>query len=201
MLLSAEFPMSKQIFIHGFVNSNGKKMSKSLGNVVDPFLLVKKYGTDAVRYYLLREISPTEDGDFTYEKFEQRYNGDLAGGIGNLVSRTIALSVKLNTSKTKITPVVNKEIDKIKKDFKKYLDDFKFNEALKVIWELIGFCDRYINEKKPWEAKKNAKQVVFDVLFALINIADLLNPLLPETSEKIKQLIEQKKQEAIFPRV
>ncbi|MDO8486637.1 MAG: methionine--tRNA ligase [Candidatus Staskawiczbacteria bacterium] len=201
MLMSAGLPPSRQIFIHGFINSNGQKMSKSFGNVIDPFELVKKYGTDAVRYYLLREISPTEDGDFTYEKFEQRYNGDLAGGIGNLVARTIALDIKLNASQTKTTSKINKAINTAKKDYEKYLDDFKFNESLKTIWELIGFCDKYINEEKPWEAGENANQVISDVLSALTNIADLLNPLLPETSEKIKQLINHKKQEAIFPRV
>src|SRR6185436_17509237 len=96
MLMSAGLPNSTHIFIHGFITSNGQKMSKSLGNVVDPFELVQKYGVDAARYYLLREITPTEDGDFTYEKFEQRYNADLAGGIGNLLARTLTLAKKLN---------------------------------------------------------------------------------------------------------
>ena len=94
MLLSAGLELPKTIFVHGFINVGGQKMSKSLGNVVDPFELVKKYGVDAVRYYFLREILPTEDGDFTYEKFEQRYNSDLAGGIGNLVARTLGISSK-----------------------------------------------------------------------------------------------------------
>ncbi|MEK7061635.1 MAG: methionine--tRNA ligase [Patescibacteria group bacterium] len=201
MLMSADLPPSRQIFIHGFINSNGQKMSKTLGNVIDPFLLVKKYSTDAVRYYLLREISPVEDGDFTYEKFEQRYNGDLAGGIGNLVARTTAMAIKLNTSQAKPSFKINKAVNTAKKNCKKYLESFKFNEALKSIWELIGFCDKYINEEKPWEAKKNANQIISDILFALQSIADLLCPFLPETSEKIKQLIEQKKQEALFPRI
>ena len=99
MLLSAGLPNSKQIFIHGFITANGQKMSKSLGNVVDPFELVEKYGVDAVRYYLLREILPTEDGDFTYEKFEQRYNSDLAGGIGNLVARIFGFVYKTRIQK------------------------------------------------------------------------------------------------------
>jgi len=201
MLLSLGLELPKNIFVHGFINVDGQKMSKSLGNVIDPFLLVKKYGTDALRYYLLREISPIEDGDFTYEKFEQRYNGDLAGGIGNLVARTIALAIKLNISQIKATFKINKAVNTAKKDCKKYLEDFKFNESLKSIWELIGFCDKYINDEKPWEAKENANQVVSDSLFALQNIVDLLYPFLPETSERIKQLIKQKKQEALFPRI
>jgi methionyl-tRNA synthetase len=82
----------RTIFVHGFINVAGQKMSKSLGNVIDPFELVKKYGVDAVRYFLLREIPSVEDGDFTYEKFETRYNADLAGGIGNLVARTLGIA-------------------------------------------------------------------------------------------------------------
>jgi len=201
MLLSAGLKLPKSIFIHGFINVAGQKMSKSLGNVIDPFELVKKYGTDAVRYYLLREISPTEDGDFTYEKFEQRYNSDLAGGIGNLVSRIVALAQKLNISKGKVTLKINKAVNKTKKECEKHLEDFKFNEALKSIWELIGFCDKYINDGKPWENKENAKQVIFDSLFVLKNIADLLLPFLPETSEKIKQAVMLKQKTALFPRV
>lgn len=201
MLLSAKLKLPKSIFIHGFINVAGQKMSKSIGNVVDPFELVRKYGTDAVRYYLLREISATEDGDFTYEKFEQRYNSDLAGGIGNLLSRTIALVLKLNAFKGKPILKVKKEISKTKKECKKHLEDFKFNEALKSIWELIGFCDKYINDGKPWEEKDNAKQVVFDSLFILQNVAELLLPFLPETSEKIKQAIKTKQKIALFPRV
>jgi len=201
MLLSLELPLPKKIFVHGFINVDGQKMSKSLGNVVDPFLLVDKYGTDAVRYYLLREISSSEDGDFSYGKFEQRYNGDLAGGIGNLLSRTIALSTKLNVSQTKSSSKINKAVNTANKEYQKYLNGFKFNEALKSIWELIGFCDKYIDKEKPWEAKKNDSQVVSDLFFALQNIADLLYPFLPETSEKIKQLLKEKKREALFPRI
>ncbi len=201
MLLSAGLELPKLIFVHGFINVGGQKMSKSLGNVIDPFELVKKYGADAVRYYLLREIPSTEDGDFTYEKFEQRYNSDLAGGIGNLVSRTVALAKKLNVSKGKPSLKIKKSAGKTKKECEKHLKDFKFNEALKSIWELIGFCDKYINDGRPWEGKENAKQVVFDSLFVLQNVADLLLPFLPATSEKIKQAIESKNQTAIFPRI
>jgi len=92
MLLSAGLELPKSIFVHGFINVAGQKMSKSLGNVVDPFELIKKYGVDTVRYFLLREIPSTEDGDFTREKFEQRYNSDLASGIGNLVARVNAMA-------------------------------------------------------------------------------------------------------------
>lgn len=192
MLLSLGLPLPKAIFVHGFITVDGQKMSKSLRNVIDPFELVKKYGTDAVRYFLLREISPTEDGDFTYEKFEQRYNADLASGLGNLVSRALTMAEKIHyelptVRKQRIKP--NYEFgNKIKKTWnscQKTLDEFRFNEALVVIWELISFCDKYIEKEKPWERTKNRQLVINNLLFALFNIAQLLQPFLPQTSEKI----------------
>ena len=195
-------------------------MSKSLGNVIDPFELVEKYGTDAARYFLLQEISPTEDGDYTQEKFEERYNADLANGLGNLVARVIALRVKLKihpvkcrsaaiSSKTKLfnRAKIKKEINKTQREYRKALDDFKFNEALKEIWKLISFCDKYIEEERPWEIentkhKTKNKKVIEDLLFALSVIAQMLKPFLPETSEKIiQQLKTRRKGEILFPRI
>jgi len=201
MLMSAVLSNSKQIFIHGFITVSGQKMSKSLGNVINPFELVKKYGTDAVRYYLLREILPTEDGDFTYEKFETRYNADLAGGIGNLVSRTISLARKNNFKELKPSLKIKKATIKTKKESQKYLEEFKFNDSLKSIWELISFCDKYINEEKPWEGNNNSSKVISDILHALHEISSLIYPFLPETAEKVKTALETKKSEALFPRV
>ena len=97
MLLSLGLELPKTLFVHGFVTVGGQKMSKTLGNVVDPFALIEKYGVDAVRYFFLREIPATEDGDFSYEKFETRYNADLAGGLGNLVARVLTLATKVNS--------------------------------------------------------------------------------------------------------
>ena len=216
MLLSAGLKPSKQIFIHGFITSNGQKMSKSLGNVVNPVELTKKYGTDPVRYYLLREIPSAEDGDFTIEKFEQRYNSDLAGGIGNLVARTITMAAKLKVESLSSYPSVRagkvtnlklaSEIERVKNACEKSLNEFKFNESLINIWELISWCDKYINETKPWEAKspeeKNkAKEVISDLLSCINEIAGLLNPFLPQTSEKIKNILESSKSEILFPRL
>src|SRR3989338_11310750 len=121
MLLSAGLDLPKSIFVHGFINVGGQKMSKSIGNVIDPFELVDMCGADAVRYFLLREISPTEDGDFTYEKFEQRYNADLAGGIGNLLARTITLAQKNNFKKMSATKQIKKTTKKRSKEYEKHL--------------------------------------------------------------------------------
>lgn len=203
MLLSAGLQNSKQIFIHGFITANGQKMSKSLGNVIDPFELVKKYGTDAVRYYLLREILSTEDGDFTIEKFEQRYNADLAGGIGNLVARVLGIAGNLKIKAEKATRKTNEKVKEVKDRYKFAIENFKFNEALSAVWELISYCDKYINEKKLWENKN--PEVINDLFFVINTIKDLLLPFLPETSEKIKTAFAtqgtSRKSEALFPRV
>ncbi len=199
MLMSAGLPNSKQIFIHGFITANGQKMSKSLGNVVNPFDLVKKYGVDAVRYYLLREILPTEDGDFTYEKFEQRYNSDLAGGIGNLVARTLGISGKIEIKSSKPTKKIVDKVEEVKKNYAGQIENFKFNEALASVWEIISFCDKYINEEKLWETKK--LEVISDLFFAIKEIGLLLEPFLPETAEKIRKAVETGKSENLFPKL
>lgn len=203
LLFSAGFKLPRTIFVHGFITVGGQKMSKSLGNVINPFELVKKYGTDAVRYFLLREIPPTEDGDFTYEKFEERYNADLAKGLGNLVARVLTMAEKV--SSINYQPSKGKEIEKVinntRKKYKKALDEFKFNEALISIWELISFCDRYIEKQRPWEKSQNQKFIVYSLLVAIEQIAQLLKPFLPETSEKIFKQLKIKKSKPLFPRI
>jgi len=212
-ILSAGLNLPRTIFIHGHITSGGQKMSKSLGNVIDPFELVEKYGTDAVRYFLLREITPTEDGDFTYDKFEARYNSDLASGLGNLVARVTTLG---GGKSFESAGIMNKEfkteINKTCQNYKNSLDNFKFNETLSSIWELISFCDRYIEKEKAWEESEDQLMVINNLLFALANIAQMLEPFLPETSEKIfKQLginssdkewhFKVKKGKSLFPRL
>lgn len=220
ILLSAGLSLPKKIFVHGYLTSGGQKMSKSLGNVIDPFELVKKYGTDPVRYFLLREIPPTEDGDFTYEKFEERYNADLAKGLGNLVARVITLaknskfqlpSTARSEAKGKKRDISSpsnfqKIVDTTQEKYRRALEGFKFNEALIAIWELISFCDKYIEETKAWEKSEKQKLIISDLVFALSEIAELLEPFLPQTSEKIlkniRQLAEKtKKSEQLFPRL
>jgi methionyl-tRNA synthetase len=203
MLLSLGLPLPKAVFVHGFITVAGQKMSKSLGNVVDPFELVEKYGTDPVRYFLLREIPATDDGDFTYEKFEQRYNSDLAKGLGNLVARVVTLAgrFRVKDSGAKANQKLRIQINKAREKYDKATEEFKFSEALMSAWELIGWCDRYIEKEKPWQESGKDKEVVGNLLFAIKEVAQLLTPFLPETSERILKQIRKGKSESLFPRI
>lgn len=205
MLLSAGLNLPKEIFVHGYLTIEGKKISKSLGNVIDPFEIVKKYGTDSVRYYLLREIPTFGDGDFSVKKFEERYNADLANGLGNLVARVLTLTAKINLKASNARP--EKEIlnrtKQARDNYTEYVEDFKLFEALEEIWKLISFCDSYVDKEKPWQLKdkKKLEQVLSNLLYCISEIADSVFPFLPETSEKIKKQLKSGKSEVLFPRI
>ena len=202
MLLSAGLSLPKTIFVHGFITVGGQKMSKTLGNIISPYDLVEKYGTDAVRYYFLREVSSYNDGDFTYEKFEERYNADLANGLGNFVSRVLTLSEK---SDVKSLPKnFAAAIKKTEKNIEKFIGEFKFNESLVAIWQLIALGDKYVDDKKPWTLPFDSaefKKTIGPLLFLISEISQLLLPFLPETSEKIDDVIKNKKSGILFPRL
>ncbi len=206
MLLSAGLSLPNTIFVHGYLTLEGQKMSKSLGNVVDPFELVSKYKTDPVRYFLLREFSSTGDGDFSIKRLEERYNADLANGLGNLVSRVLTLSEKVNAEPKNSNKDFDKKIKETQENYKKAMENIKPNEALESVWRLISFCDEYIEKTKPWELVKNdedkARDVLSSLLFTVKEITGLLEPFIPETSEKIlKQIKKNKKTESLFPRI
>ena len=187
MLLSANLRLPSKIVIHGYLTSSGDKMSKSIGNVVSPFDLANEWGTDAVRYFLLREIPSFEDGDYSPKRFAERYNADLSHGLGNLVSRTLTM-----ISKNPLTIGAN-ELEKQATEWRERYDTamrgFRFNVALESIWGLIGEVDRYINTNKPWELAKNDperfKIVASSLWISLGAIAFMLRPLLPDTVTKI----------------
>jgi methionyl-tRNA synthetase len=211
VLLSAGLPLPRRIFVHGFLTIEGQKMSKSLGDVVNPFELVKKYGADPVRYFLLREFSSTEDGDFSVKRLEERYNSDLANGLGNLVSRILTLSGKAGISlkdsgKTRERDGLTPKVKAFEEKYHQAFREIKFHEALEAIWQLIGACDEHIEKNKPWGLIENnrdrAKQILSELLVALREVARLLQPFLPVTSEKILDQIKQnKKAEILFPRL
>lgn len=202
ILLSAKLGLPKAILVHGFITVSGQKMSKSLGNIVQPSEIIEKYGADALRYFLLKESSPFEDLDFTFEKFEQKYNSDLAKGLGNLVSRVLSLAKKLKIEKIKLNdPLMKEKVEETKKEWEKEIEKFEFHLALKSIWDLISFCDKYIQEKKVWEKSKEQAKFLSNLLFSLEEIAQLLSPFLPETSTKILQKIKKKDPSPLFPKV
>jgi methionyl-tRNA synthetase len=207
MLLSAKIELPRKILVHGFITVAGQKMSKSLGNIINPLEIIEKYGADSLRYFLLRESSPFEDLDFTFEKFEKRYTSDLAAGLGNLTARIITLAKRFKIfpfSEKKLKKKdqrLKKEIESTSKKYKKALEEFKFNEALVSIWDLIGFCDKFIEKEKPWKKRKGEEELIGNLLFSLSQIAKFLEPFLSQTSEKIKEQIKGKKIEHLFPRV
>lgn len=192
MLMSAGLPNSAHIIINGFVNSGGQKMSKSLGNVVNPVEIVEQYGTEALRYYVLREFSTFEDSDFTWERFKESFNANLANGLGNLTSRIMKLS------ETNLESPVETE-SALHGSLKEAMDKFELGKAMNHIWAEIGELDREIQEKKPWESKD--KEVIAALVKKLAHIGYSLAPFMPETSEKILTAIRANKLEAgIFPR-
>ncbi len=202
MLLSAGLPTSKQVLVFGFITANGQKMSKSLGNTVNPLDLVAKYGVEATRYFLLREIKSFADSDFSYEKFETLYNAELANGIGNLAAR-VSNMLEKNEIETELN--IQKEGD-LAKEFAKKMDEYAFDEAIGILVKKAADCDVFLADKKPWkmEDKEEIKKVLEPVAQDVLDIAYLLSPFLPQTSEKlIKQFSEKqiKKGEPLFPRL
>lgn len=191
-LLSVGLPLPKAIYVHGFITVEGEKMSKTVGNVIDPFTLVKKYGVDPVRYFLLREIPSAEDGDFSYKKLEERYNGDLANGLGNLVSR-VATLVEKNMGSELIYDIKNLEL-KISEhqNYDKAIQEFRLHDALGEMWKIVAKANQYIDEQKPWlQAKENPKEFLETMtsLVAMIHrISWQLKPFMPETSAKIIEI-------------
>lgn len=198
MLMSAGLPTSKQILVEGFITSGGTKMSKSLGNVIDPLEYAEKYGTDAVRYFLTAELSVFEDSDMTKERFEEAFQANLANGIGNLCARVAAMSEK---ESLKVAP----EKLSIRKEVVEKLSGYKFDEAVALIWEDIRNADALINQRQVWKLEGEEKGVALAELVKMIRqIGTDLEPFMPVTSEKIMAqygVEEIKKAENLFQRL
>ncbi len=204
MLLSAKLPTSKQVIIHGFITSEGQKMSKSAGNVVDPFEISEKFGTDALRYWLTREMNTFEDGDFTMEKFTDSYNGGLANGLGNLVSRIMKMASTNGVSITREMDFANDNEFEILRD---HLSKYEIKRAADEIWKIIGELDKKIQETQPFRLVKTepekAKQIIGELVGEVWKIAYMTEPFLPETSEKIFRALKNPSEALtpLFPRV
>lgn len=179
ILQSAGLQLPKSLFVHGYLTVDGQKMSKTVGNVIDPMQIIEKYGTDALRYYLLREIPSYSDGDFSERRFIELYNSDLANGLGNLTARIAKLC-----DKKKITiSFANSLSEQYKKDIERY----KFDEVLAIIWDQIRSLDRYIDQNAPWKIQDESQLVTIleKAVNQIITIAYQLQPFLPQTASAI----------------
>lgn len=204
MLMSAKIKNTDTVFYHGFITSGGQKMSKSLGNVINPYELVAKYGTEATRYLLLRHVHPTEDSDVTWEKLDEWYTANLVNGLGNLVARVMTLaethlreSVQISSEDTNIESVFTDKIN-----------HFAFNEAMDVVFEHVGKGDEYMTTYEPYKKIKNpeteevARADIEKLVRHLAKVAMHLAPLMPKTAEAMLGAVrENKKPENLFPRL
>lgn len=231
MLMSARLDLPKSIFVHGYVTVEGEKISKSIGNVVDPKEVVEKYGstsspqvgTDALRYYLLKEISPYGDGDFSWKRLEEVYNSELANELGNLVNRVAKLTQNFRRSETSgsetklktknLEDIEQEESLKIKiKEIEKYMGNFQFDLAIKEIWRVVHRANEFIEEQKPWELAKKPEESI-QLQYALVNLVRAINgigvclePFLPETAQKIQKQFARddlniRSEDTLFPRI
>jgi len=200
MLMAAGLSNSYQIIVDGFITGEGGiKMSKSLGNVADPKEIAKEYGTDALRFFLAKEISNFEDSPFTMERFKDAYNSGLANGLGNLASRILTLSEKYLEKCPEIGFA----------DFTEYFgffEKFDIKQAVDYVWNEIGKLDKFIQDTEPFKVvkvdEKKGKELISDMVLHLYQIARMLNPIMPETNALLKKLIKENKkpEKPLFPR-
>ena len=203
MLMSAGLKVTDTVFYHGFITSDGKKMSKSLGNVIDPLAIVDEYGIDALRYFLARHVHPFEDSDFTMEKFKEAYNANLANGLGNLAARVMQLA-ESNLDK----PVFTDEamfVFKYSPAIEESMRGYDLNAVMGSIWAAVSGIDEAIQKDQPFKVVKEDKmrgaEMIINLVKQLAWIAKAIEPFMPETSAKILQaVIANKKPVNLFPR-
>ncbi len=211
MLMALDLPLPKQVFGHGWLIIDGGKMSKSKGNVVDPKVLIERYGLDAVRYFLLREIAFGQDGNFTNEALIQRINSDLANDLGNLVSRTVGMIDKYfggklpaNQAETEFDADLKAVAAEAVVKFEEYMDKMMFSDALESLWTLIRRTNKYIDETQPWVLAKNEEDMP-KLAGALYNVAEsirivsiMLQPFMPKAPKLMQAQLGIEKDTAIL---
>ncbi len=202
MLMSAGVKATDTVFYHGFINSGGQKMSKSLGNVISPYELVKKYGTDATRYLLLRHVHPFEDSDVTWERLDEWYTANLVNGLGNLTARIMKLAED-NLPEPMSKPELR---DELPPNIAARVNEFSFNSALDTLWGQIAFLDARIQTEEPFKLVKTDKDAGIKKIYSLVEglyfLAHELNAFMPATSALIKDaVLKNKKPDNLFPRL
>lgn len=196
-LLSAGLSLPLSLFVHGYITIEGQKMSKTLGNVIDPFDLIRRYGTDPLRYYLLREIPPHGDGDYSNTRMEELYNSDLANELGNLIMRITTLSEKDSIEYIDTAPLVFEKPDDA------LFAQFQFNRLLEDIWAKIKTLNKNIDDYAPWKKSSDErKEFLLKSLSSIRSIAFHLQPFLPHTAETILENTKGKikKSVPLFPK-
>lgn len=196
MLLGLELPLPKRLMVHGFINVDGGKMSKTVGNVVNPNDIIDQYGLDAYRYYMSRHIPTQDDGDFTWEKFENAYNTELGNDLGNAVQRIASMVTRYQAGVIGDAPQVEHDM----RVYHDAMQELEFNKALDHVWVMVRSLNQYIEHVKPWEiAKRREKdpeaeghlsEVLAHGVGSLLQIADLLAPFLPDTAASIYRTFE-----------
>jgi len=196
MLLGLGLPLPKKLLVHGHVNSSGSKMSKTVGNVIDPNQIMDEYGVDAFRYYFARHIPTLDDGDFTWEKFEQAYNTELGNDLGNLVQRVASMVLRYEQGVIGDAPQSEHDMG----PYRSAIEALEFNRALDEIWQAVRSLNQYLERIKPWEIAKNAlkdpeeashlSEVLAYASGMLLQISDLLVPFMPTTATTIRTMFE-----------
>ncbi len=204
MLFSAGIKNTDTVFYHGFINSGGQRMSKSLGNVISPYDLVNKYGTDATRYLLLRHVHPTEDSDVTWERLDEWYTANLTNGLGNLVARVMKLAEEHLSEPVSLTDLAHM----IDPNFFGKLESFEFQHAMDSIFAIVTVCDEYMTTHEPYkkikveETKEEAREALRHLVGELARVALYLAPFMPATSALVLDAVHaNRKPENLFPRL
>ncbi len=199
ILMSANLPTTQKVVYHGFITSGGQKMSKSLGNVIDPLAIVNEYGVDALRYFLSRHVSPFEDTDVTMERFKELYNADLANGIGNLAARIMTLAEKY------LEQPIQRPALGLLEEYTIAIEQFDYALATESVWRRIATLNQKITETEPFKVVKvdleTGKLLIAELALELYLIARMLAPIMPHTNEILKEaILANKKPVNLFPR-
>jgi len=206
MLMHLGIELPKLIFTHGHLLSGGRKMSKTIGNVISIDEMLEKFGVDDTRYLLMSAGTFGEDVDVTMERLTEKYNADLANGLGNLISRVVKLILNLESPPKADQPLADKfQSQNPNDEISNFIEKLELNNALSYIWDIVRKDDKFIEENKPWELVKTNKEKFKEVMQKLISdlylISELLVPFMPGTSEKIKKALKEKKTDGLFPRI